>query len=126
MPAAEVEPVRRDEGRRVEKNVPALLVRLLDPFEGMLDAREVRLRGIGEEPVADLRALVQVPLEHAVEHAQVGRHDGDVFRDGAADPVVLAQPVHRVVVVEAEEEDVPGAEGISLADELAARASRSR
>ena len=47
-----------------------------------------------------------------------GGMTGTYFVTAPRDPVVLAQAVHRVVVVETEEEDVAGAEGIALADEL--------
>jgi len=47
MPAREVQAVHRNEGRRVEQDVPAAGLCPRDPLERVLDAREVRLRGEG-------------------------------------------------------------------------------
>jgi hypothetical protein len=123
MPAPEVEPVGGHEGRRVEQDVPAVHVRLLDPLERVLDAGEVRLRGIGEQVVVIARRLSQVPGEQALVDAEIGRDAGHVGGHGTAGARELADAVDRVMVVEGRQEAVAGPEPIRLADQ-AQRAGR--
>ena len=78
VPAAEVEPVGRHVGGGVEQDVPAVLVRLLDPLQRVLDAGEVRLRRIGEQVVVVARGLGQIARQQALVDAQVGRDAGHV------------------------------------------------
>jgi hypothetical protein len=117
VPAAEVEPVGRHVRRRVEQDVPAVCVRLLDPVERVLDAGEVRLRGIGEQVVVIAGRLGQVARQQVAIDAQVRRDARHVGRLGPANARELADPVDRVVVVEGQQESVAGMEWVGLADE---------
>ena len=117
MPAAEVQPVGRHVRGGVEQHVPAVRVRLLDPFERVLDAGEVRLRRVGEQVVVIARRVGQVARQQVLVDAQVGRDARHVRGLGAAGASELADPVDRVVVVEGQQEPVAGMERIRLADQ---------
>ena len=117
VPAAEVEPVGRHVCGGVEQHVPAVRVGLLDPLQRVLHAGEVRLRGVGEQVVVIAEGVGQVARQQALVHAQIGRDARDVGRLGAAGAGELADAVDRVVVVEREQEAIPGVEGVGLADE---------
>jgi hypothetical protein len=66
----------------------------------VLDAGEVRLRGVGEQVVVIAGGVGQVAREQALVDAQVGRDAGHVRRLGTARAGELADPVDGVVVVE--------------------------
>ena len=101
MPAGEVEPVGGDVGGGVEQDVPAVCVSLLDPVERVLDAGEVRLGRVGEQVVVLAADFGQVARQQLLVDAQIGRLARHVGRLGAAGARELADPVDRVVVVEA-------------------------
>ena len=67
----EVEPVGRHVCSGVEKDVPAVLVRLLDPGERMLHTGEVRLGWIGKEVVVLAPHVGQVAGQHPLVDAQL-------------------------------------------------------
>ena len=117
MPAGEVEPVGGDVGGGVEEDVPAVAMGLLDPGERVLDAGEVRLRRIGEQVVVLAGDLGQVARQQFLADSQLGCLARDVDRFSAAGAGEFADPVDRVVVVEAEQEAVAGAERVGLADQ---------
>ena len=100
LPHRQVEPARRRERGAVQEHVPAPLMGQVDPLQRMLDAREVGLRGIGEE--AGAVGLVEVIGE--LVHAQLGRLDRHVRRRGAPRAGELPEAVDRVVVVGGGEE----------------------
>ena len=117
VPPRQVEAVRGGERGRVDEDVPAVLVGLLDPVERMVDAGEVRLRRIGEQVVVRAAELGEIAGQEALVDAQLGCGARHVGRLGAAGAGELAHAVHRVVVVEGEEEPVARAERVRLADE---------
>jgi len=100
LPAGEVEPVGGHVGGGVKQDVPAVLVRLLDPLKRMLDAGEVRLGRVGEQVVVLAADLGQVARQQALVDPQLRRDARDVARLGAAGAGELPDPVDRVVVVE--------------------------
>ena len=118
METGEVEPVGRNEGRRIEKNVEAFGLGLLDPLERMLNPGEVRLRGIREEIVAAAVRRIEVVIQHRFIHAQLGRDHGHVGGSRAPQAVEFANAVHRVVVVEGQQEEIARAEGVRLAHQF--------
>lgn len=77
-------------------------LRLLDPFERVPDAGEVRLRRVGEQVVVLAADLGQVAGQQLLVNAQVGRLARHIRRLGAVCSRELADPVHGVVVVEGE------------------------
>ena len=123
LAAAQVQPVGRYEGGRVEQHVPAERMRALDPLQRMLDAGEVGLRGIREQVVVVPARGGEVAREDALVDPQVGgdaRHVGDLRAAGTNE---LADAVDRVVVVDRQQEAVAGVERVGLADQ-AQRAGR--
>jgi len=76
--------------------------RLGHEVKGMLHPGEVRLRGVGEEVVVLAADFGQVARQQLLVDAQIGRLARHVGRLGAAGARELADPVDRVVVVEAE------------------------
>jgi hypothetical protein len=88
----------------------------LDPLKRVVRAGEVGLRGVGEQAVVIARGIGQVARQQALVHTEIGRGARDVGRLGAAGTGELANPVDRVVVVEGEQETIPLAEGVGLAD----------
>jgi hypothetical protein len=84
----------------------------------MLDTREVRLSRICKQPVAAAASARKVRAELGLVDTHVRQHDGDVGRRAAFHARELANPVHRVVVVERQEVLAGCIKRIGLADEL--------
>ncbi len=114
LPLAEVEPVRRHERRTVHQHVPAGRLCSRNPLERVLDAREVRLRRVGEQVAVPTVGVPQQRLEHVLVDAQRGRRPGHVRGRRARSARELANPVHRVVVVGREQKAAAGAERVRL------------
>jgi hypothetical protein len=117
VPARETEAIGRHVGGGVEQYVPAVIVGLLDPLEWVLDAREVRLGRVGKQVVVIADRVGQVARQQLLVDPQVGQDARDIGRLGVAGAGELADAVDRVVVVEGEQEAIPWAEGVGLADE---------
>ena len=66
MPSVQVEPVGRDVRGGVEQHVPAVRLGLLDPFQGVVDAGEVRLCRVGEQVVVIARCVGQVAWQQGL------------------------------------------------------------
>ena len=94
MPARQVEPVGRREGGRVDEHVPAVVVRVVDPVERVVDAREVRLRREGEQVVVRAAQFGEVAVEQGVVDAELRSGARHVGRLGAAGARELAYAVH--------------------------------
>ena len=117
MPDAQVKPVGGDVRGGVEQHVPAVRLGVLDPFQRVLNAGEVRLRRVGEQVVVVAGGVSQVARQQVLIHAQLGGDARDVGRLGAARACELADSVDRVVVVEREQEPIAVVEGVRLAYE---------
>lgn len=124
MNRGQVQTVRRDEGRGVQQDEPLValgvtgvweknvvevaVLDLFDPAERVFDAREVVLRGVGEERV---RVVVVFVAEHFLEVVFADLHAGFVmrhvllvhhFEPAAEAEGVFADAQHGVVVLEGE------------------------
>ena len=117
MMTRQVEPVGGHVRSRVEQDIPAVVMRLVDPGERVMDAGEVRLRREGEQVVVDARHLGEIAREASFVDPQLGRGARHVGRLGAASTGELADAVDRVVVVEGQQEPVIPPERVCLADE---------
>ena len=84
-------------------------------WDVLLDAREVRLRRVGEEVVVIAGRVGQVARQQSLVEAQVGCHAGHVGGLRAPCTRELADAVDRVVVVEGQKEAVARVERIGLA-----------
>lgn len=124
MNRGQVQTVRRDEGRGIQQDEPLValgvtgvweknvvevaVLDLFDPAERVFDAREVVLRGVGEERV---RVVVVFVAEHFLEVVFADLHAGFVmrhvllvhhFEPAAEAEGVFADAQHGVVVLEGE------------------------
>jgi hypothetical protein len=84
----------------------------------MLDAREIRLRGKGEEIRLRSVGLVEQLDQPITIEPQVGRDERRVIDVRTFRARELANPIRRVVVVEREEKPSARREGIAFADVL--------
>ena len=120
LPGREVEPTRRHERGAVEQHVPAPLLRRRDPLERVLDAGEVRLRGIGEQVVAApgrrRRGSARAPRRRRAGRAPRAART----RSRALGARELADAVDRVVVVDVARKRPSGANGYASPTSLSA------
>ena len=116
MPATEVKPVRRYVRGGVQQHIPAVRLRLPDPFERVLDAGEVRLRGVREQVVVIADRVGQIAREQPFVDPQLGGDARNVGGLSAVGTRELTDAIDRVVVVEREQETVAVMEGVPLAD----------
>jgi hypothetical protein len=103
MPAIEVQPVGRHKRRGVEQHVPAAQARFVDPVERVLHASEVRLRGIGEQLLAE-RARVEHAIQAGDVQAEVRVAERCIVDRGTGAACEFAHAVDRVVVIRGQEE----------------------
>ena len=117
----EVEPVGRDEGRRVQQHVVARRLGVLDPRQRMLDAAEVALCRIREQAsrMARRTAGPECGGHVLVGGPQIGRRQADVPGRGAPGPGELPDAVHGIVIVRGEHEARRRPELVRLADQAA-------
>ena len=120
----QIEPVGGNEGGRIEQHVPSARVRVIDELERMLHAAEIRLRGIREESRAG-RGRRQHRVEAIDVDPQLRHADRDVLDGSPLGARELADAVHRVVVVDRQQELRTGAERVGLPHVLQ-RAGRIR
>ena len=119
----EVEPVRRDERRRVEQHVIAGRLGQVHPGQRVLDAAEVALRRVAEQaPPAAAAGTFGAPERRGdlgLGDPQIRRRHGGISDRGATRAGELPDAVHRVVVIGGEHQVRPGPERVRLADQAA-------
>ncbi len=118
VPPPQVEAIRGHISGGVQEHVPLQLLGLGDPFQWMLDAGEVGLGRIGEKLPPGLAAPAKELAQGVLRHPHVRGLHGYVAGDGLSDPVEGPDPDNGVVVVEGEQETIPGLEGVGLAHQL--------
>ncbi len=123
---AQVEPVGRDERGRVEQHVVARGLGQVHPAERVLDAAEVALRRVGEQPApppaaasGSARAAPEGRGHVLAGHPQIGRGQPDVPGRGAAGAGELPDAVHGIVVIHGKHEAGHSPEWICLTDQAA-------
>src|SRR6185503_10173606 len=89
---AEVEPVRRHECRAIHEYVPPGSLRLSDPLERMLDAREVRLGWVCEQIAPPSVRPTQAGVQSVLVDAQRTRRVRQVGGRRAPRAGELAEP----------------------------------
>ena len=118
MVATQVEPIGRHEGGGIEEHVPTAILSPLDPLQWMLNSGEVRLGWKGEEVVATLLGEAPGGVQQRFRDPHLRRSDRNIGGPRPVGPVEFADAVDRVVIVEGQEELVPGLEGIGLSYQL--------
>jgi hypothetical protein len=108
----------------VQQHIPAVRLRLPDPFERVLDAGEVRLRGVREQVVVIANRVGQMTREQPFVDPQLGGDARNVGGLSAVGTRELTDAIDRVVVVEREQETVAVMEGVPLAVPLADQPQR--
>ncbi len=114
----QIEPVGRHERGPVQQDVPPLLVRLPDQVQWVHDAGEIRLSGEGEEMrLRVVRAIEQRAETRAID-VQVRQGQRRVLDGCAVGACKLPNAVHRVVIVERQEEPPTGGERVGFPNQL--------
>jgi len=118
MPAAQVEAVGWNEGRRIKQHVPSSRLCAGDPAEIVLDSGEVRLGGIGEQARRAMCVCLKPFVHRRGVHAQIGRDDRNVPGVRPARSCEFADSVDRVVIVKRQKKRAGRSKGVGLADQL--------
>jgi len=89
--------------RSIKQHIPTRCVGFMNPLQGVLYGRKIRLRWISEEMITALIRMIKILDKMIFVYAHSGWQHGKIGNPGSFRLRVLSYPVDRIVIVKSQQ-----------------------